>query len=470
MRVLHIEDSENDAALIRRQLEFKGDPLFVHRIDSADQMRAALAESARDVILSDAALPQFSAREALRILKDSGLDVPLIVVSGEIGEEAAVQLVRDGAGDYVMKDRLQRLRFAIDREIRETKLRVEHRRSTKLLQHSEARLTLALRAVSMGVWEWDIVTNKLTWSRECTAIFRVKKAMEKLPEFEALAHPEDWPAVLAKTREAIENRDVISVRYRILPPDGSIRWVENLAITTYAEDGRPLFMTGTVRDVTAEKDAELAAANVSARLEAARESERRNLAREIHDELGGLATLAQFKIYQLSQLTPQGSPQAAVLEAVRLDVQAFSLRIRDVAAELHPPLLSSIGLSAALGALAASYESAVQVKTALSLGKTTLTDTEKIVFYRVAQEALTNSVRHSGAVSVELRLEKVDGGWRLTIRDSGKGFDPKVPTKSLGLVGMRDRARTIGATLRISSSATGTTVTLHSQKHNKGGN
>ncbi|MBO8141530.1 MAG: response regulator [Firmicutes bacterium] len=134
LRVLVVEDSEDDLHLIRRELVKGGYDPVVRRVDSASALRKALEDDAWDVIVCDYAMPRFSARGALQILKEVGLDIPFIVVSGQIGEDTAVAMMRAGAHDYLMKDNLTRLVPAIDRELREAAIRRERRRAEEELR------------------------------------------------------------------------------------------------------------------------------------------------------------------------------------------------------------------------------------------------------------------------------------------------------------------------------------------------
>ncbi|MGL5194462.1 MAG: response regulator, partial [Chroococcales cyanobacterium] len=119
LRVLMVEDSEDDALLLLRELKRGGYDLTVERVDNPESMKDALERENWELILADYALPQFSAPEALAVMQQMGLDLPFIIVSGQIGEDAAIAAMKAGAHDYVMKDYLARLIPAIDRELRE---------------------------------------------------------------------------------------------------------------------------------------------------------------------------------------------------------------------------------------------------------------------------------------------------------------------------------------------------------------
>jgi signal transduction histidine kinase len=127
LRVLIIEDNERDAALIVRELVRGGYDLAYECVETEPAMAEALARQTWDLVLSDYALPSFSALAALRMVAASGLDLPLIVVSGSVGEEAAVEVMREGACDFLFKDKLTRMFPVIERELREAARRAQHR-------------------------------------------------------------------------------------------------------------------------------------------------------------------------------------------------------------------------------------------------------------------------------------------------------------------------------------------------------
>jgi diguanylate cyclase (GGDEF)-like protein len=135
LRVLIIDDSEDDAALLMRELQHSGYDVAFERVDTPDEMRVALAKQTWDVILADYTMPQFSGPAALKLLKEKGIDLPFIFVSGTMGEEAAVAAMKMGAHDYIMKGSLKRLVPAIERELREAQMRRERKRAEEKIQH-----------------------------------------------------------------------------------------------------------------------------------------------------------------------------------------------------------------------------------------------------------------------------------------------------------------------------------------------
>jgi PAS domain S-box-containing protein len=139
LRVLHVEDSERDVALLTRHLTRSGYELISERVDTSAAMRDALEAKEWDVILCDYSMPKFSALAALALLKEMRLDIPFIIISGTVGEAVAVEAMLSGAHDYLMKDNLVRLVPTVEREVQEAENRHARRRVEEALQESEDR-------------------------------------------------------------------------------------------------------------------------------------------------------------------------------------------------------------------------------------------------------------------------------------------------------------------------------------------
>ena len=161
LRALLVEDSPDDAELTLRELRRAGYDLRVERVETRQAMAAALDDGPWDVILCDYSMPHFSARAALETLKEAALDVPLIIVSGAIGEDTAVEMMRAGAHDYVMKDRLARLAPAIERELAEAAHRRKRREAEQALAESEEKYRRLFAAESDAVAVFDAETRRL---------------------------------------------------------------------------------------------------------------------------------------------------------------------------------------------------------------------------------------------------------------------------------------------------------------------
>ncbi len=139
LHVLFIEDAQDDALLTVRELRRAGYDVVFERVETAETMAAALRERTWDLLIADYSLPQFSGVAALELLKSTGLDIPFLIVSGSIGEDVAVEVMKSGASDYLMKDNVKRLIPSVRRELREAEARRQRRRAEEALRDSEAR-------------------------------------------------------------------------------------------------------------------------------------------------------------------------------------------------------------------------------------------------------------------------------------------------------------------------------------------
>jgi signal transduction histidine kinase len=199
IRLLLIEDSADDAELVVRDLERGGYAVSHQRVQTVGALRAAFAVSHWDVVLSDYAMPEFSGVDALSVVKELGLDVPFIIVSGVIGEAAAVRAMQSGAHDYVLKDSLARLCPAVDRELREAALRAEQRKLREQLLISDRMASVGTLAAGMAHEINNplaaIVTNLELMSRD------LKLVAERFPVGEALRE------VVSELQDARESAD-----------------------------------------------------------------------------------------------------------------------------------------------------------------------------------------------------------------------------------------------------------------------
>ncbi len=162
LRVLIVEDSEDDALLTIHELKRGGYETTFERVETAEAMTAALEKQAWDIIIADYSLPHFSAPEALELFRQSGFDLPFIVISGTVGEETAVTTMKAGAHDYLMKGNLTRLVPAIERELHETEVRKERNQAEESLRQSEEKLRLMFESVADSITVSDlngVITN-----------------------------------------------------------------------------------------------------------------------------------------------------------------------------------------------------------------------------------------------------------------------------------------------------------------------
>ena len=256
LNLLNIEDSVPEAAELLNRLTEAGFTVYAKRIETADEMRTALGAQEWDIIISEYQMPEFSSSEALGILKESGLDIPFIVISGTGGEEIAVQMMVAGASDYLIKDNLSRLTSAVSRELQQTANRKSHLRLEAKLEESEKRLSFALSSTGIGFWDLNFQNNSIECSAECYEIIKTPNFGGTLEDFKNLLHHEDVEFVWSKIEAAIANRTVFSIEFRIIDSQGKILWLSQRGIAEYDADGNALRMTGIIIDITERKQLE----------------------------------------------------------------------------------------------------------------------------------------------------------------------------------------------------------------------
>jgi signal transduction histidine kinase len=341
LHILHLEDDANDAALIQSTLKAGGIAGAITCVQTRAEFMAALERGGIDLILSDFSLPAFDGLSALAIARDRYPDIPFILASGTLGEERAIDSLKSGATDYVLKQRLSRLVPAVHRAMQEVTLRVERQ--------------------------------------------------------------------LAERK-----REEYSRKLQVL----------------------------------------------SRRLVETQETERRHLARELHDEIGQALTVAQLNLQALLQMPGTKTLAPRLQESLAVIDQVLG-QVHDISLNLRPSILDDLGLEpalrwftkrqAALIGLAAQFHA-----DPLAQRLDPMIETE---CFRVAQGALTNVVRYAQAKTVSVELRQASGRLHLRVRDDGIGFDvaavreQAVRGASLGLLSMEERAALAGGGLELTSGA-----------------
>ncbi|MGH9852328.1 MAG: sensor histidine kinase, partial [Blastocatellia bacterium] len=340
---------------------------------------------------------------------------------------------------------------AVGRDITERKQIEEERRE------GEERLRLALEAGRMGVWEWDTRTNAVKWSKEHYTVMGLAPFSVE-PDYHTWAgrvHPDDLPVAAGAMRRVIEEKGEYCCEYRIIWPDGSVRWVEGRGKPVYDEGGQCLKVSGLIVDITERKEAEGALReseealrksydrieDLAGRLIVAQEEERRHIARELHDDLNQQVAALAIGLSRLKRQFPEAG--VAVQEQIarlRDKTDLLSERIRQVSHELHSSILQHVGLPAALNSYCAEFSDREAIAVALDIqdGLGVVPSDTALCLYRVAQESLRNIARHSGARSAVVALAGVNGAIELRVADQGVGFDPGQAREcpGLGLISM----------------------------------
>ncbi|MEL6670885.1 MAG: PAS domain S-box protein [Bacteroidota bacterium] len=254
IRILHLEDDPHDALLINDVLTEENIRADIDVILSREDFIDRIENDSFDLIFADYNLPAFDALSALKIMQDKGVEIPFILVSGTIGEEFAIDSLKAGATDYVLKERLPRLIPAMNRALEEQeerkrreKIEGEIKRQGKLFQEIEKIATL-------GTFEWDIRTGQVYWSSGLFTIFEQDDA-SFAPAFEsymAMVHPEDRDLVESKIYQTVREGGDYWYAYRIVVPSGEVKVIETRGEVYRNADDQPERLLGICQDITAE--------------------------------------------------------------------------------------------------------------------------------------------------------------------------------------------------------------------------
>jgi PAS domain S-box-containing protein len=350
----------------------------------------------------------------------------------------------------------------------------ERRRVADKLRASEASLANAQRLAHLGDWEWMVDSGTMHWSDEVYRVLGLHpgECRPSPKTFLRAVHPEDRAAVEQALRELRDTRGPYSIDHRIVMADGSERILQFQAQIKTGGSGPPAGMVGTIQDITERKriEHELLASReqlrqLSAYSEAVREEERKRIALEIHDELGQLLTALKMDVSLLRmQLDAQSPVLPKILEMRELVEKTISM-VRNVANHLRPAALN-FGIVSALDWLAEDFSRRNGIPCLLDVRgpEPNLPEPMATAVFRIVQESLTNVSRHADAASVEVVLDRSGTGLDLRVSDDGRGFQPVAARQgySYGLLGMRERANLIGASLHIDSTPDkGTVVSIH---------
>src|SRR6202165_45999 len=256
LRILSIEDDPKDTELIQDLLETEGIVCEVTRVDTEASLRDLLKQGEVDLILADYSLPLFDGVSALKLATKACPDVPFIFVSGTLGEEVAIEALKIGATDYVLKTRLSRLVPSVLRALREATQRAERKRAEESLRQSEVYLAEAQRLSHTGSFGWKPSTGEINWSDETFRIFQYDRATKPTV---ALVSPRDHPEDAAFVQQTIERasqdaRD-FDHEYRLVMPDGSIKYVHVVA-HALSDESNGIEFVGAIMDSRDRKRAE----------------------------------------------------------------------------------------------------------------------------------------------------------------------------------------------------------------------
>jgi two-component system sensor histidine kinase UhpB len=335
----------------------------------------------------------------------------------------------------------------------------ERVRAEEALRNTERLLSEAEKLGRTGSWEHDLISGEMLNTEPNLRIFfgddRSKGA--RLQDFIEATHPDDRSRIISSREKLHAGTGSGDIEFRVIWPDGSVHWIFGRATIVRDQSGRPLRAYGTNADITDRKGAEeelerraLQLETLSRKLIAAQEAERRAVARELHDDFGQVLTA--LKINLLRRTVRDDA------ESVEL-VDGAIARMRDLAHNLRPPLLDEAGLEASLRWYVEREANRAGLAFRLDLVPITQRPQPEveITCFRVAQEALTNVIRHAHAGLVEVELKIVNDELQLEVCDDGRGFDAAAARRravaggSQGLLGMEERVALAGGSLEIDS-------------------
>ena len=255
LNVLILEDRPADAALMVHELRRAGfDPMW-RRVETATDYLAHL-QPGLDVILADYSLPQFDALQALQLLRERGADTPFLIVSGNIGEELAVSAMRQGAADYLLKDRLARLGPAVVRVLHEVAERRARQQAEEALRASEARFRTMADAAPVLLWMAGLDMG-CTYFNQRWLEFTGRKLEQALGHgWAESVHPDDYERCLATYTTAFAARQPFESEYRLRRADGVYRWLLDRGVPLVTPPDRFTGYLGSAIDITSRKEAE----------------------------------------------------------------------------------------------------------------------------------------------------------------------------------------------------------------------
>jgi two-component system sensor histidine kinase UhpB len=480
LRILILEDVASDAEMMAYEMHQAHLDLTWKRVEDEAGFVKELEEFEPDLILSDYHFPAFDGLAALALAQKKRPDAPFIFVSGAIGEEVAIDTLKRGATDYVLKSRLSRLVPAVKRALQEAEDRRERRQAVQALRESEQNYRLLVKSIPAVVfkgyldWSVDFLDDKV---EELTG-YRKEDFNSRRLEWSKVVLPEDYLQVKQAFIEGLRTTKSYVREYRIRKKDGEPLWIQDRGQIVCDQFGQVDYISGVFFDITERKRAEEALLESEQRLRfltsqllTAQERERKRISMELHDELGQGLTVLKLQMRNIEKVLGQSR------EDLKQDCQHL-LRyldevidnVRRLSRDLSPAILEDLGLMSALKYLINEFDKHYEVS--FSLEPENLNDLfpqeAQIIIYRIFQESLTNIYKHAQATRVALSIREQNGSISLMVEDNGTGFNiaavlaGDIDSRGLGLAALDERARMLGGALHIwSQEGVGTKITCN---------
>jgi len=484
LRVLVVEDNDSDFELMCYRLKQGGLKYTATRVDRIEDLRKCLEHEEWQVVISDHNLPGFGSEEALRVVRDSGLDIPFIIVSGSIGEHVAVEAMRAGADDYLMKDKLARLVPAIERSLRAANERRNLAAAEQAQRESERRFAAIAENIPGIIFQMQSGPSMPRptvpfVSEGVVRMFGVPSRLflENPHYFFEQFIQEDAANLFELLMDAPRPGVPVSWEGRLKNyGKQDFRWVYLNAVAK--PRGNVFVWDGVLLDISDRKEAEerLQRAQTELRLvttefEKRREQERGAIAREIHDDMGGSLTKLKADVAWLNKTLPPDTATQEKLDDMLELIEHLLASSQRIAKDLRPGILD-YGLIPALDWQMKDFQKRTQIEGTFqcNIEELDLDPEQSTALFRILQEALTNIVKHAHATRVDVELFVTENELSLEIRDNGRGIEntDKLKETSFGLRGMQERVAAFEGWVDVSGSlGSGTTVMVSIPRSNQ---
>ncbi len=252
INIINIEDSSYDSLLVKLELEESGMELgeFV-RIQTAEELKKTLTFRDWDVVICDYYLPCFGPLSALKVINEYQLGLPMILYSGQASAEAVQKVLKAGAVTVINKDHRHFLKTTIQRVLK-GKIGKAENNSFSNIKSIFDEISLHTDSATLGAWEWDIIQDQLIWNEQMFSIYGVdkKQFLHDYVSWQKLIHPEDLSITERTLQYSLRFKKIFSTEYRIIRPDGQVRYIKSCGLAQWDSAGVPVRMAGISEDIT----------------------------------------------------------------------------------------------------------------------------------------------------------------------------------------------------------------------------
>lgn len=464
LKILYLEDSPYDAELASRVLDKAGMSFDLKLVDTKDEFAEALSSYRPNVILSDHSLHGFNSSEALQLFKSFHLSVPFILVTGTVSEEFAVNILKEGADDYLLKSNLARLPIAIENAIEKFRLAKERQQFIENLIATEALMRAAEEMARFGSWQYDYLNKNMQWSLGLYHLLGYAAGEVEANHKTVIDHIHVADKYKYEQKIINPGKDLKSCTFEVkcFDRDDSPKYLSFQISNSFDSNGVLLWQLGFVQDVTEKKHLENELAQeVVARQKLvvgttilAQERERKFLGQELHDNINQILTGS--KIYlRLASMTSESEKKADLINKSMEQITQAVGEIRKLSKSLVAPTLGDVGLETALRELADDINLAQQLNVLIINDNDPswkLDEPMELMFFRIAQEQLNNIRKYAKASEAVIHLSSDTSYNYFSISDNGVGFDIHVKSKGIGLKNISNRVSYYSGEMRITTA------------------